>query len=159
MIEFKGEPNGKCLKYMLMSQKISQTFALAIGVVIVAIPVTIIGMKINPSVLPLFFVPMVFALLCSFFLSPTKKEQKGFIPTRIFIDLNEGTIVHECPEMERFHMIESVKVVLDFGEWYHIKFYYADRDPYFVLQKNLLTEGTIEEFEKLFKGKINIKIK
>ena len=51
-------------------------------------------------------------------------------------------------------MIDSVKRVVDYGEWYDFVFYYSDRDLYFVCQKSLLTKGTLEEFEALFEGKI-----
>ena len=56
--------------------------------------------------------------------------------------------------MERFRMLNSVKEILDYGEWYYFIFNYEDRDPYFVCQKDLLTQGTLEEFEALFEGKI-----
>ena len=51
-------------------------------------------------------------------------------------------------------MIDSVDTVIDYGDWYHLLFNFEDRDTYFVCQKNLLTKGTLEEFEALFDGKI-----
>ena len=47
--------------------------------------------------------------------------------------------------------------IIDYGEWYYVKFNLGDRDPYFVCQKDLLKNGTIEEFEALFEGKIERK--
>lgn len=49
--------------------------------------------------------------------------------------------------------LSSVKKVIDEGEWYDIVFKY-DNSWYWVIQKDLITKGTIEEFEKLFEGKI-----
>lgn len=51
-------------------------------------------------------------------------------------------------------MLSAVKCVKDYGEWYHFEFNFSDRDMYFVCQKSLLTEGSIEEFESLFADKL-----
>ena len=48
---------------------------------------------------------------------------------------------------------EDVKKVLDYGEFYEFRFYF----PWcfgVICQKDLLVEGTIEEFEQFFDGKI-----
>jgi len=47
-----------------------------------------------------------------------------------------------------------VKKVYDYGEFYFISFYFGKISCYFICQKSLLTQGTIEDFEKLFDGKI-----
>ena len=51
--------------------------------------------------------------------------------------------------------VSEVKEVIDYGKWYYIKFTYFARNPRFVCEKALLCQGTLEEFEKIFKGKIN----
>ena len=81
-----------------------------------------------------------------------------FMPQRIFIDLEENMVVHQCEKMERFHGLDSVQTVFDYGKWYHFKFDYTNRDMYFVCQKDLISQGTIEEFEELFKDKIERKV-
>ena len=53
-------------------------------------------------------------------------------------------------------MISSICQIVDYGEWYYLVFDYGDKDLYFVCQKDLLTGGTIEEFENIFEGKIFI---
>ena len=55
--------------------------------------------------------------------------------------------------------ISDVKIVVDYGEWYDITFYFPHKDIGFICQKDLIVEGTIEEFEKLFEGKIVRKYK
>ena len=47
---------------------------------------------------------------------------------------------------------KKIKKVLDVGDCYYL--IYADINNCIVCQKNLLVEGTIEEFEELFQGKI-----
>lgn len=51
---------------------------------------------------------------------------------------------------------KKIKKVLDAGDCYYL--IYADINNCIVCQKNLLVEGTIEEFEELFQGKIIRKI-
>ena len=67
-------------------------------------------------------------------------------------DCSDGKIVdfRYFPGMER----ENVKCIFDFGDWYHIVFKFPTKSIYCVCQKNLLEEGTIEEFETIFEGKI-----
>ena len=53
----------------------------------------------------------------------------------------------------------DVKKVIDKGNFYIILFYFPHKDVNFICQKDLIVEGTIEEFEELFEGKIVRKIK
>ena len=48
--------------------------------------------------------------------------------------------------------IKKIKKVLDYEDCYYV--IYGDMNNSIVCQKDLLTEGTIEEFEALFQGKI-----
>ena len=53
--------------------------------------------------------------------------------------------------------LETVKCIIDVGDWYVFDFFFPHKNRYFVCQKDLLVEGSIEEFESLFKGKIKRK--
>ena len=152
MIEFKGELTGACKKFLLRWQSRNQTIVTLIVVALFSIPTVFLAVSWNPAI-SIFFIPYAMLILFSL-LPPGKSAQKIFMPKRVFIDLEEGTIVHECEKTERFHMLTSVKQVIDYGEWYYFKFNYEDRDPYFVCQKSLLTQGTLEEFESLFADKL-----
>ncbi len=71
-------------------------------------------------------------------------------PFKIIVDPDERTIVYEAKsEKEHFFMFDDIKSVYDYGEYYH--FWQGDM---FLCQKSLLVQGTLEEFEKLFDGKI-----
>lgn len=48
--------------------------------------------------------------------------------------------------------VKDVKRVLDYGECYYI--IYTDMGQAIICQKDLLREGTLEEFEEIFAGKI-----
>lgn len=54
--------------------------------------------------------------------------------------------------------VSGIKKIEDYGEFYQIKLYLASYVGFafniFICQKDLLTKGTLEEFEKMFKNKI-----
>ncbi len=55
--------------------------------------------------------------------------------------------------------VSNVKKVIDFGEYFYLYFSRWDASNGLVCQKDLIIEGTIEDFEKLFEGKIKRKLK
>ena len=156
MIEFNGELTGDCKKFLLNKQKKSQLIVSVIVLMIFSPPIVLVAIHWKIDAL-LFMIPLSLFLVGSV-IPISKNAQKIFMPKKVFLDLEENTIVHQCEKMERFHMIDSVKSVIDYGDWYHLIFYYSDRDMYFVCQKSLLTKGTLEEFEALFEGKIERRI-
>ena len=152
MIEFKGELTGECRKFFLRVQrKINLQFTAIVSILFLT-AIILLGVFLNPIVLcGLIAIPLIFVLAL---FSPSKGEEKKITPKRIYIDTEEKTIVLECNAQERFHMINSVEKVLDYGDWYHFVFRFEDRDPYFICQKNLLAQGSLAEFEALFAGKL-----
>ena len=50
--------------------------------------------------------------------------------------------------------MEGIKGVRDFGEYYVLIFRVSGNFLQIICQKDLLTNGTIEQFEELFDGKI-----
>ena len=151
-IEYTGVPTGKCKKFILKKQIKVQSYA-ALGVTVVfALPCVVAFNHLGDlGILPLIAV-LIVDLFC--LLPPGKQSQKVFMPKCIIFDIEAGEIIHECEKMKRVHSIDSVIMVKDYGEWYDLTFRFSDRDPYFVLQKDLLTKGTIEDFERLFKDVI-----
>ena len=152
MIEFNGEINGDCKKFLLKKQIKIQVRASLIVAILFTVPIILASIFWKPIAL-LMLLPFVFAIVFSA-LPPSRDNQRIFVPKRVYVNIDEQTIVHKCEKTERFHMLSSVKAVVDYGEWYYFVFEFEDRDPYFVCQKSLLTEGTLEEFEALFEGKI-----
>ena len=70
------------------------------------------------------------------------------------ITIDEEKIVQESPLWPKpvEKPIKKIKKVLDYEDCYYV--IYGDMNNCIVCQKDLLTEGTIEEFEALFQGKI-----
>jgi hypothetical protein len=52
------------------------------------------------------------------------------------------------------YSINEVRKVIDYGDFYSIRIKQQYEFGVFLCQKDLLTKGSIEEFEKTFKGKI-----
>ncbi len=156
MIEFNGEICGACKTFLLKEQIKFQTLASLIAVALFFIPVILLSVFWRSDAL-IIFIPFVLLVIFSL-IPPSKSSQKKFVPKRIYLDLTEETIIREHEEGEEFRMISSVKKVVDYGEWYYFIFNYEDRDPYFICQKELLTIGTIKEFEELFDGKIERRV-
>ena len=157
MIEFKGELSGASLKFLIKRQIEGQAIASLITTGLFSVPIIFASIYLHLLALVV-FVPHIVMVIGSL-IPPGKKARSAFVPNRIFIDKTEMTVVHQCDKMERFHMMSSVKKIVDYGEWYHFVFFYSDRDDYFVCQKSLLTKGSLEEFEAMFEGKIIRKFK
>lgn len=80
----------------------------------------------------------------------TKKEKEKITPQKVYIE--NDMIVSKSNAAVDTRFMKDVKEVRDYGEFYYFVFKaYSYR---FVCQKDLLTQGTIEEFENLFAGKI-----
>ena len=85
-------------------------------------------------------------------IKPREKDYGAIMTKRVTIDGNDL----EC-EGDQFHDIKSidrVKSVIDYGEWYKIEFRLPGNSQRFICQKDLITQGTIEDFENLFADKI-----
>ena len=91
----------------------------------------------------LLFIPQVFY--------PPKAMDKTY-PYRITID-NDNIFVY-CEKCWFSKKTADIKKIVDYSTFYQFKFYFPRSQMYFVCQKDLITEGTIEEFEETFKDVI-----
>lgn len=154
MIEFNGELTGESRKFLLRKQVKFQLFV----ALFTALPFSILivlAAAWGRMITLVFLAPIVLGVVASA-LPPSKKTQKIFMPKRVYLDVKDCTIVRECEEKAWIHSFDSVKKVFDYGEWYYFVFNYQNRDMYFVCQKDLLHNGTIDQFESLFAGKIQV---
>ncbi len=155
MIEFNGDLSNSCKKFLIKKQMIVQCKGSLLTVIPFAVIILFVAIPNRLSVL-LFLIPLAIFAFFSM-MPPSQKTQKSFVPKRIYIDLDNEEIIHECEKMKRSHPLQSVKSIIDHGEWYYIEFDFANRDLYYICQKDLLTQGTLEDFEILFRGKIKKK--
>jgi hypothetical protein len=145
MIEFKGEitsknaidSQGRMLKKVLIICSIAAMLFMLV----------LLGANSFFRILILTFIPITMIVMV---IIPNK--YMAFLPERLFVDLDERTIVSQKSGTgETFKMLDDVTKVEDFGDYY--AFYFNNRVSGlgFVAQKDLITQGTIEEFEEIFK--------
>lgn len=153
MIEFNGYLTGNSQKFFCKQiVKLQQKFmaiTLIIGLIILfAVFYFLFDVIANPLAVVLIIILTALALL-----SPniqTKKEKAKITPQRVYID--GDMIVSKSNATVDTRYIGGVKEVRDYGEFYY--FVFKSYSYRFVCQKDLLVQGSIEEFENLFAGKI-----
>ncbi len=80
------------------------------------------------------------------------KHRLANTPRRIAID--DGYIICIADAFEEGREVSDVKKVRDFGTFYELVFSFNRASYKFICQKDLLVQGSLEEFEKLFEGKL-----
>ena len=153
MIEFKGYLTGPAEKGFVRK---TRKFGL-IGCAMVmpfAMPIAIF---MSYSLLhdPAFVYAMLGGLLFMvviLFIPKGKKEHFALLPKRVYI--NDNHIVCVADRYTDSKLVSDVKKVIDHGEYYELCFPFGKASEKFFCQKNLLTRGSLREFETLFKGKI-----
>lgn len=143
---FSGATKQKILKTEMLWQK-SPPYVLAImGAIVVTVAKAIFKMN-EIYIAYLFSVAMIILGIC----------YKPKINDNIFLqDLTINGNRLECNYIDAqfVRSVDDVKKVIDGEEWYHIKFYFDARSPYFICQKSLLRQGTLQQFEQLFADKM-----
>lgn len=152
MICFLGIIDNASKKYLLrkMIKKIFMLFVIMF--IFLGTPSIFIAIKLQ--IYP-FLIISFFTSICPFlilFLS-----YREYIATRITIDTEEIQI--EARANCRICGIEEVEKILDYGSFFDIKIYSPTKIFNCICQKDLIVEGTIEKFEKLFEDKIVRKYK
>ena len=88
-----------------------------------------------------------------------RKPPKG-VSTDILVRIEDSHITRSGFGGVQTKPLSKVKKVIDAGDWYYVVFSrLGDLSNAFVCQKDLLTQGTLEDFEKLFEGKLVRKYK
>ncbi len=152
MIEFKGSISQITQKHLVKKQRIL-ALLISIFTTLAVLPTSIwIAFYIKSY----FFLNIVCAVVLVFLLLPlrpfTKGELAKMFPKKITIQ--DEYMVSVTGYGSESKLIEDVKEVRDYGEFYDIVFPIGKTSNNFICQKDLLVSGTIEEFEAKFKGKI-----
>ena len=152
MIEFKGEISSKCKEFLLKEETKNSFISTLIACGIFIIPIICAAVfynKIFIIALPVFIIIPILSTI-----KPKKTSWGIIIPYAVTIYLRENQIVSSGEKVTEVKNLNQVKNVVDFGEWYKIFFIFPYKSQRFVCQKDLLVQGTIEEFEAVFEGKI-----
>ena len=156
MMVFEGELSLNCKRFIINKSKKIIFFSTGIVSLIMGVGLLIVMFSTKlwlllsafPAIL---IAPLILPLSCS-----SSKDQETYIPNRIYVDIEDETI---GAEGKRFHYergFENIKEIVDYGLWYDISFLFGYKSISFVIQKDLITQGTIEEFEKIFHDKIKV---
>ena len=159
MIEFDGYISGASERYMWKKAR-------RFGIIITYIAMTIF----LPFIVYLYFelkstfgfgtLEIILGYFSLYLLVPlislipkSKKEKARFNTCNVFTD-KEYIVARLGNGEKNTRLISDVKCVNDYTEFYELVFPIGKSSDSFICQKNLLTRGTLEEFEELFRGKI-----
>lgn len=154
MIEFNGYLTDSAQKHFFArSRKLS--LYVSLGSVALILPgVLAISVKTGLWILFLLFCSTLVAIVIAAFIPKSKKTKKQLIPKRIFTE--DEYIISVTDTAEDFKKISDVKKVKKYNDFYELSFPFGKISDKFICQKSLLSKGTLEEFEALFEGKIEI---
>ena len=96
------------------------------------------------------FVPILILIVA--FSGTVLKDKKRIIPDTITID--EENMIAQSTQFCVLKSTSDVKTIIDYGDCYVFHFATLPFVFSFVCQKDLITKGTIEDFENFFKDKI-----
>ena len=149
MIKFNGQINGECLKFVSKKQKaFYDVLAIIVVFIIFVIPTVIFSILYGLWLLFILFLSPFFM----FVFSRVDNDVSALLP--INVEISEGVIEMENAMGKRMRPLDDIKKVIDYGDWYVIKFNNPKKDRFFICQKDLLVKGNLEDFERLFNGKI-----
>lgn len=152
MIEFNGRLSGAAEKRFWNKATVSiQNFMLGASALVLA-PIILFCARTR-------YWSFVWSFLSVFLLIPLmvripkrKKERIAMTPKKIYTE--DDQIICIADKYAESRYIEDVKCVRDFGEFYELVFPFGKVSEKYICQKDLLTKGTLEEFEALFADKI-----
>lgn len=153
MIEFRGQLLEETQKFL--SLKIVKTGALLISITfaIVLIPILYLSFVLNYWHIIIGYISVyLITLLAGILIWNSSRSLQACTPERIVID--NGTIISYTSQHKSIQSCADVKHVIDHNKWYYFEFVFGKKSLEFICQKNLICNGTLEEFEKLFEGKI-----
>lgn len=152
MIVFEGKLSEQSKKAINKNLTLLKFVSMIITSVIVAIPITFLVIKDDLIwAVAYAFIPV---LLIGGSLPVPKKNEYLFCPTRILIDSSSNELYVILNNNKITRHFDDIVRVNDFGEHYKIKFKFPHKSIYFLCQKDLIVQGTLEEFETLFQDKL-----
>ena len=152
MVEFKGQLTGAAEKRFL--KRVADVGQLIFLVMSLLMSPVIIRLSIREqSMLPIsIYLLFIVIILLIARIPKSKKERNAITPKRIYTE--ENKIVCVAEKYVEYRKIADVKCVRDFGEFYELVFPFGKISEKYICQKNLLTKGTLKEFESMFGEKI-----
>lgn len=153
MIEFKGYINDSAKACIYQSiKKTSIKFGVFYFVTLIPGTIGLSYMLQTPIILIIHtLLSILFSIL--FFVShKSQNARKTSVEARIYFD--DENIVYESSFGDEIRSIYDVKTVREYDDFYELEFPLIKTGISLVCQKNLLTNGSLQEFEILFGEKL-----
>ena len=152
MIDFAGGLSGDAEKCFLTRTVAVELLISLIGLLF-PLPVAVfLAIRMRKWILLGVYLGLMALMMLMVCIPKSKKERKAITPKRIYIVEEEIICVTERSIEAR--RICDVKQVRDYGAFYELRCYVGPVSRSFICQKDLLTKGSLKEFEALFVGKI-----
>ena len=152
MIRFYGKINNESQKFIAKKMLRLGLYAMIVLLIVAGFPSILAGVFFDIWFFTIFTgMGMLVALFLSYY------TRKDYYPNLITIDNNQ--ICAEIGKGMATRTFDDVKQIIDYGEFYDIIFYFPNKVLNCICQKDLIQEGTIEDFEELFKDYIVRKYK
>lgn len=152
VIEFNGYIDGTARKRFWHNNRVMGVKIILVAEALIIPGIMVFGIKAQNWLMVILFAVTFFILPLSALIPQGKKAEKSVLPKRIVADEESITCTTDREVVAKW--LEDVKTVIDHGEFYELVFPFGKISTNFICQKNLLTKGTLEEFEALFEGKI-----
>lgn len=144
MIEFTGKISGQALKFFARRYKKLLLFSSLLASLMLLLLLGRTYFLISMIVIMGITISLIFIVIPA-------KVWGLLAPIRVYIELEERTITAKSKgNPEVFRMIDDIIEVKDHGDFYTFKFNSKRHQYDFIAQKELITQGTIEEFEEIF---------
>lgn len=153
MIEFYGEISTESKKYLINRERNIGIISCSIICSFLIVLVLLLSIFINWLFITL--LTCVLAIMLCSLIKPKGETLKLFIPHKITIDFEGKTIISEGEKFYCTRYFSEIKKIIDNGTFYQIIFYFPHKSTKFLCQKNLLSKGSLDEFESYFKDRIN----
>lgn len=155
-MKFYGMISLKCHQWLIKKLIKYHVFASLCVTVLFAIVFGAVAALYDVLYLLFLLIPLLLLIIsCLPFVH--NEQCRELVPTNI--TFQNGDIYGEGCRRSIWRSNDQVKAIYDWGAWYSFDFYFPNKNIYLICQKDLIVEGTIEEFEKLFEGKIIRKLK
>ena len=151
MIEFKGKLSNECKSFIVHNHQLVHTGIAIFGTAPFIVISSIMAAQVHFSFL-IFTLGLVCVIIAAYFVKPKGEPLENLLTYRIRII--DKSVIMDGTKSYREYKIEDVTKVIDFGNFYEIVFSFPYISFLRVCQKNLITQGSIEEFENLFEGLI-----
>lgn len=153
MIKFNGELTGEAKKHFYKATVRLFEKSLCFGVLVGMVTMLTLVFLVF-RVFPLKIILIVGVVLMLFFVAISNliRLSKKDLPQEIIIE--EEIIISVNKVKPQTRMLKDVRKVQDYGDFYYFVFPLTQYSTSFICQKSLLSKSTLEDFEKIFDGKI-----